>query len=111
MNQIKFSHNYPKLHNQNKATLLDVRIISYYHLHSDLIDYDTRYHFNERKDHHGTIQDYDEGYYQLPKTNLIHLTFIGNKLIPFCTLRRHTTQKFSYYKNKIGEEFSIVIGK
>lgn len=93
MNQIKFSHNYPKLHNQNKATLLDVRIISYYHLHSDLIEYDTKNSKGE--------------YYPLPKTNLIHLTFIGNKLIPFCTLRRHTTQKFSYYKNKIGEEFII----
>ena len=95
MNQIKFSHNYPKLWNQNKATLLDVRIESFFNLKNDLIVYDTKTETGE--------------FYPLPHTNLIHLTFIGDKLIPFCTIRRHTNQKFSYYKNLIGKEFEIVL--
>ena len=108
MNKIKFSHKYPKLHGQKQAELLRVVIVSYYHLHKDLIEYDTKYIFNERKDHHGTTQDYEEGYYPLPKTNLLHLTFVGDKGIPFCTIRRHTVQKFSYYKRLVGEKFEIV---
>lgn len=98
MNQIKFSHKYPKLHKQNKATLLDVRIVSYFSLSEDLIDYDTHW-----------IENRDEGWYPLPHTNLIHLTFLGESLIPFCTIRRHTVQKFAYYKSKIGDEFEVVL--
>ena len=100
MNKIKFSHNYPKLWKQTKATLLDVRIVSYFSLHKDLIEYDTVY-----------TEKGKEGYqhYPLPKTNLIQLVFVGNKLIPFCTIRRHTVRKFSYYKALLGEDFDIVI--
>ena len=98
MNKIKFSHKYPKLHEQIQAELLRVTIVSYHHLHKDLIEYDTHW-----------VEKGDEGWYPLPKTNLLHLTFVGDKGIPFCTIRKHTTQKFGYYKHKIGEKFEIEI--
>lgn len=93
MKTIKFSSNYPKLHNQKEATLLNCEIVSFFQLHEDLIEYDTKNSNGE--------------YYPLPKTDLIHLTFLGDKLIPFCTIRRYTIEKYSYYKNLVGKRFII----
>ncbi len=95
MRSIKFSSNYPKLHNQMEAKLVNIEIVSFYELHNDLIEYDTK---NTRGE-----------YYKLPKSNLIHLTFIGNKFIPFCTIRKHTTEKYAYYKSHLGETFNVEI--
>lgn len=111
MNVIKFSHNYPKLWNQIEAHLIMVRQIDKGCVNEALKEYDTKYHFNERKDHHGAIQDYEEGYYPLPNTDLIQLVFIGNFDIPFCTLRRFTPRKLDYYNNLIGKEFKIELHK
>ena len=94
--RIKFLSNYPKLHNQEEAKLLSVRIVSFFDLDNDLIEYDT--------------QKSDGSYYTLPKTTLLHLTFLGDKLIPFCTLRRYTIEKYRYYKSLIGKTFKIVYG-
>jgi hypothetical protein len=113
MKQIRFSHNYPKLWGQTKAELLAVRMIDAQAvaINKDLIEYDTKYIFNERYDHHGEVQDYDEAYYELPKEGkLIQLIFIGNKQIPFCTLRRYTKEKYEYYQHNIGEIFDVVVG-
>ncbi len=96
MATIKFSHDYPKLWGQNKAELIEVVIISQNEiLDKDLIEYDTK---NSKGD-----------YYQLPNDDLIQLVFVGNKRIPFCTLRRFTREKYNYYKNLIGELFEIKI--
>jgi len=94
MNQIKFSKEYRKLHRQKFATLLKVTQLGYPQLHADLIEYDTR--------------ALDGSYYPLPKTMLLHLTFLGDKEIPFCTIRRHTTKKWGYYKSLEGQEFKII---
>lgn len=92
---LKFSHNYPKLHNQKFGTLLKVTIINFYNLQKNLIEYDTKT---------------TEGiYYQLPKEDLIHLTFLGDNLIPFCTMRRYKPMKYDYYKRLIGQDFEILI--
>ena len=95
MKTIKFSHNYPKLWNQTDAKLIGVTILPLdFQLDKDLIEYDTKTSNGE--------------YYKLPKaTMLIQLIFIGNKLIPFCTLRRYTPEKERYYMQSIGEKFSI----
>ncbi len=98
MANIKFSHRYPKLWGQKRAELLDVRIVSYYNLKENMIEYDTNY------DDNGSLE-----HYELPKTNLILLTFRGEDLIPFTTLRRHTVEKFKYYKDLEGEWFDIIV--
>ena len=92
--KIKFSHNYPKLWNQTEARLVFLDVIDGDNLHKDLIEYDTKNTKGE--------------YYPLPKTNLMQLVFIGNKKIPFCTLRRFTDKKWSYYCNLEGHDFDVV---
>ena len=97
MNKIKFSHEYPKLWGQTTATLISVKLVYSIHLHKDLLDYDTTY-----------IDGKEICHYPLPFGALIHLTFLGDKNIPFCTIRRHTKQKMNYYSSKVNEEFEIV---
>lgn len=94
MLKIKFSHDYPKLWGQKWAQLLAVRIIDAASVGPDLVDYDT-------------ITSNGE-YYELPKTGkLIQLVFLGDKGIPFCTLRRYTPEKLHYYVNAVSKGFNI----
>ena len=95
--KIKFSKEYPKLHGQTEAILLNVKSLNFKALPKELIEYDTKAK--------------DGSYYLLPKTELIHLTFLGDKLIPFCTIRKYTIEKEKYYRNEIHNVFDIVITK
>lgn len=108
MQKIKFSHIYPKLWEQKKAELIAVRIFDAQavQINKDLIEYDTKYIIEEENEIEEGVYDY----YPLPKEGrLIQLIFIGDKDIPFCTLRRHIDRKMEYYLSKIGEIFEIVI--
>lgn len=105
MNNIKFSHDYPKLWGQKTAELIAVRIIDAQaiSINKQLIEYDTKYLVRESPPLYG--------YYQLPKIGkLIQLIFIGNFDIPFCTLRRYIPDKYEFYKGKIGSVFNVVVG-
>ena len=96
MLKIKFSDEYPKLWEQRKAQLLDVRILDAQAvaINKRLIEYDTK--------------KSDGTYYPLPKTGkLIQLVFIGDYDIPFCTLRRHTDKKYLYYMSLKGEILEV----
>ena len=106
INQIKFSKIYPELWGQTTAELLAVKDITIdENTNKDLIEYDTK--------------SADGSYYELKKGKYIQLVFLGNKNIPFCTIRskygasgqflRDMVDKTSYYKSKIGETFNIVI--
>lgn len=97
MNQIKFSHEYPKLWGQRTATLLEVKLVYKEILHKDLLEYDTTYSEGIERKH-----------YPLPSGALIHLTFLGEKNIPFCTMRSYNSEKLDYYGALIGDEFEIV---
>jgi len=107
--KINFSHDYPKLWKQKKAELLAVRVIDAQAvaINKDLIEYDTKYILPDYS------PDFTGGvcYYPLPKTGkLIQLIFVGDKDIPFCTLRRYIPTKYDYYKKGIGKIFEIIIG-
>lgn len=116
---IKFSHNYPKLWNQNSARLLDVQLIDANDINEDLREYDTKYIKNINVCYDVTTFDYD--YYPLPKKGeLIQLTFKGVKGIPFCTIRsrygydrtkKEKQDKWNYYNNLLGYWFDIVVKK
>lgn len=95
-NHIKFSSDYNKLWGQRQAKLMYVLKINGNNLHEDLIEYDT------------TMVDGKK--YKLPKTDLLYLLFVGDKQIPFCTLRRYTYLKNEWYRSKIGQMFDIIIG-
>jgi hypothetical protein len=100
MNQILFSHNYPKLWTQTKAILVDIRyIVNPNAMNDKLKEYDTFW-----KEEDGTC-----GYYELPKGLLLQLFFIGNDNIPFSTMRRHTPEKEMYYRRMIGTWFNVVV--
>lgn len=95
MNEIRFSHNYPKLWNQKKAELIAVREINSKDFNIDLLEYDTKYH---------------GGYYPLKEGDYIQLIFLGDKHIPFCTIRPYSQQKENYYQDSINMIFDIVVG-
>ena len=100
MKQIKFSHNYPKVHNQETALLVQVKLLEREELHEDLVRYDTAWNDGNSL-----------GFYELPKGKVIHLTFIGDKEIPFCTIRRYTPVKLHYYMTSRKESFEIITMK
>lgn len=99
MNVIKFSHNYKKLWSQQSAELIAVRdIIINDYTSNDLLEYDTKTTSGE--------------YYKLHPGKHVQLFFLGEKRIPFCTIRSAYSKfgdKRKYYANKIGETFKIVI--
>jgi hypothetical protein len=109
--KISFQHNYPKLHNQTKAELLAIKCLDAKDVqkNKDLLEYDTRY----KSDMIGLYE-----YYPLSKTGqLIQLIFLGDKGIPFCTIRTRfgydrgkncKTDKLEYYQSKIGEWFEVI---
>ena len=103
MNQIKFSHLYPKLldsHNDcvETATLLQVIPIDLKDLSREFIAYDT------------------DGVYELPpKSEYMMLIFLKphehyiTDLNLFTTLRRWTPEKYRYYTEQVGKAFNIII--
>lgn len=103
MPTIKFSHNYPKLHGQTSATLLAVRELLFpKDKNADLIEYDTTY-----------LSPNGIGFYQLSNGPYLQLIFVGDKHIPFCTIRPKyggfSKNKKEYYESLIGQVFQIVI--
>ena len=96
--EIKFSHNYYKLHNQTKAELIDIKRIAIdKDTPPELLDYDTTY---------------DGGRYELKKGNYVMLVFLGNLGIPFTTIRSAKGRygdKYEYYHPYIGDMFDVVV--
>lgn len=101
MSEILFTHQYPKLWGQKKGLLLAVLLLDAkgVSINKDLIEYDTKYE--------------DKGktkYYELPKEGkLIQLIFVGEKDIPFCTLRSYNELKWNYYQGQIGKVLDIKV--
>ena len=71
--KIKFNNEYPKLWGQRKAKLVMVEKVSRLDISQDYIEYDCK--------------KSDGSYYILDKPYYIRLYFIGNRGIPFTTLR------------------------
>lgn len=112
---IKFSHNYTKLHDQVKGLLVHVRKASWCDLNDDLVEYDTKYipttadscGCELHTDYEGDIEHCN---YPLPKGELVVLTFIGDKGIPFSTIRSAYGEygnKYNYYTKRIGKWFDL----
>lgn len=92
MNEIKFSKNYKKLHNQNKATLLWLTVGKPIELHPDFIEYDT------------------EGQYEIKNDQkYIMLVFLGINGIPFTSLRKFNDENVKRFVGKENQEFKIIV--
>ena len=97
--KISFSHDYPKLRRQVGATLISViSNVDYSEFTDELLEYDTIYYDDDGKH-----------YYELKPGKYIVLVFIGEKLIPFTTIRPYNVEKSDYYKSNIGNWFDIHI--
>ncbi len=95
MKEIKFSRNYKKLYNQKKAVLIERFIVYPEELSKEFLDFDT-----------------DGGKYKLnTKQCYLVLYFVGDKKIPFTTLRKYNEENISKYFNSVGEIFKIVVEK
>ncbi len=99
MLNIVFSKNYKKLWGQNKAILVYLREIDF---------------FNEKQK---SLKEYDTlavdgSYFQLKNGKYLQLVFLGNKGIPFCTLRPAYNgygKSILYYTEYLNKEFEIII--
>ena len=100
MKEIKFKHQFLKLVGQENAYLVSVRHLSIpKDSNKDLLDYDTVYTIG------GKIKRVS-----LKDGDYIQLIFVGNKHIPFCTLRKNDEpHKFESYASSIGDKFKIVV--
>jgi hypothetical protein len=98
--EIRFSHNYPKLQNQTKAHLLCIIKKHRSKLNSDFIEYDTVF----------TDSNGIKSYFNLPDGDYIVLIFVGNKLIPFTTVRPYSREKWDFYKSNVRKWFDMKYG-
>jgi len=104
MNTIRFSKEYKKLHGQTSARLLAVERhhidMSHPETWGELLEYDTI--------------AVDGSRYGLRTGHYLVLVFLGDKLIPFTTIRSDKPamngmkSKWDYYSEKVGEMFHIV---
>lgn len=100
---LRFSAEYPKLYGQRSARLLEVLPITIdENTPSELIEYDTKTNRN--------------GHYKLKPGQNVQLIFIGNKAIPFCTIRsrffwdgKKELDKLEYFQKLVGKVFEIRI--
>lgn len=98
MNNIQFAKDFNKLHGQTSAELVDVRLVD-----TALMlptDFDELYKYD--------CKATDDSFYPLNKDKTYTmLVFIGNRNIPFSTLRNR--DKYKYYMNHIGCIFNIEV--
>lgn len=103
---IGFCHNYQKLHGQTRATLLRVFSIRSEQLCPSFIEYDTRYIVDPGI---GVCSEDIVKYFQIPPGECIVLVFLGEKNIPFTTVRKYTERKFNLFNALVGRDFDVVV--
>lgn len=92
MNEIRFNRNYKKLHNQKKGYLVYVDIVHYQDLSPEFIKYDTDGRYKLQNNHEYMI-----------------LYFLGDKHIPFTTLRKYNQDNLNRYSRHRDEFFKIIV--
>lgn len=103
---IGFSHRYVKLQDQTSAELVHVRPIKIDSKTSfDLLDYDTLYFAWVG----GYARDpvVERRHFKLEPGDYLQLVFIGNKGIPFCSIRKPG----DHWRGNVGDVFEIKIKK
>lgn len=90
--EINFDHNYKKLHNQTKAVLIQTAILKGVNIPKEFIKYDTdnKYELKENEDY-------------------LYLVFVGDKMIPFTTVRKLNIENVKKYVGYEGDYFYIVV--
>lgn len=99
---IGFSHEYLKMHGQRSGTLIDVEQVDRENLTGEFLEYDTSYLGNDGKVHKYGVDFGDKA----ADARLAVLVFIGDKLIPFTTIRNLTDFDEVFYS--IGRKYDFV---
>lgn len=100
MTTIKFAKQFLKLHGQTSAELVAVRLVDTATTSPD--DFEEMYEYDAKAD--------DGSYYPLDNNKTYtQLIFIGNKNIPFTTLRNK--DKYLDYVKQIGWVFNVEVDK
>jgi len=92
MKEIRFNRNYKKLHNQKKAVLIQTATVKGENIQKEFVKYDTDFLF-----------EFDK------KETYLLLIFVGDKMIPFTTLRKLNIENVKQYVGYEGDYFDIVI--
>lgn len=92
MKQIIFNHNFKKLHNQKKAVLIQTATVKGENIQKEFVKYDADFLF-----------EFDK------KETYLLLIFVGDKMIPFTTLRKLNIENVKEYIGYEGDYFDIVI--
>jgi hypothetical protein len=71
-------------------------------LNDEFVGYDTYYEYSEKGE---KLCDF----YPIPSGKVIVLVFLGDKLIPFTTVRRWTPKDENEYRYNVGKLFGIII--
>ena len=102
--KINFSHNYPKLHNQKTARLLAVEFRDRKELDEKMVIEDTLYIVEEG------ARKGCRAFYPLKTSKYMVLVFLGDKLIPFTTIRScWPPDKVEHYQSAIGQVFDLIV--
>lgn len=92
--EIRFKHNYTKLHNQEYAVLVNVSAVKGKDLKKKkgFVEYDT------------------DGKYEIDENErYLYLVFVGIDMIPFTTLRKNNLENVEKYVGSEGDYFKIII--
>lgn len=100
---VKFTAPFVKIRRQTKAKLVCVSVVDSDALHPDFIEYDSLF-YNDRLQPRHMSMDFLSG-------KLLHLIFLGNKLIPFATVRPHTPSREKFYRSLLGKNVDVKIVK
>jgi len=98
MRNILFNDNYPKLHNQCMARLIDYKVLNENKLNEEFIKYDC-----QKSD--GTLYKLDKN------TNYILMYFIGDKFIPFTTIRKYNDKNIKKCMEGLTKSWIIMVEK
>lgn len=107
--KIKFDHPYCKIYGQQTAKLIHIERVSCKDLDEFMINMDTQYYVEVPSDTTPEIPKKELRSCKLKKGSLILLIFLGDKNIPFTTLRNFRDSTFRAYRSLIGDMFDIVV--
>ena len=96
MPEITFEDKLPKLHGQQTGKLVSVDNLPFVDLSDDFKSYDSYNAGNPMK------------LYPFGNSMVLVLTFLGDKLIPFTTVRRGSAASLQRYRAQIGNTFRFI---
>jgi len=109
--KLKFDHPFFKLYGQKTAKLIHIDRVSYSDLDPLMIEMDTQYSaiVPDKDKEHEEVTRREIRTCKLKKGGLVLLVFLGNKNIPFTTLRNGRDSTFRRYRDQVGDTFDIVV--